>query len=77
MKHIAVIIFLSAICFLMLPAVAQTPTAKEADELATLLKEVQAQQAEIAQNQTKIDDKLATLGETLREARIFSSRGGR
>lgn len=58
-------------------AVAQMPNPKELDELNALIKEVQAQQTAIAENQAKIDEKLATLGETIREARIFSSRGGR
>ena len=68
---------LFAMSLLILPLFAQTPEAKKADELSALIKEVQAQQVTIAQNQAKIDEKLATLGETIREARIFSSRGGR
>lgn len=46
-------------------------------ELAALLKEVRAQQAAMAANQAKINEKLASLTETIRVARIFSSRGGR
>jgi hypothetical protein len=46
-------------------------------ELAALIKDVRAQQAAMAANQAKIDEKLATLTETIRVARIFSSRGGR
>ena len=42
-----------------------------------MIKEVQAQQAEIAENQAKIEEKLAALAETIRVARIYSSRGGR
>jgi hypothetical protein len=67
---------LFAISLLILPLFAQTPDPKRADDLSELIKEVQTQQATIAQNQAKIDEKLATLGETIREARIFSSRGG-
>jgi ABC-type transporter MlaC component len=77
MKPITAATFLTAVLFLLTPAVAQTPAQKDADELNALIKDVQAQQAEIAENQAKIDEKLATLGETIREARIFSSRGGR
>ena len=80
MKHIVLITFLAAAWCLMTPAIAQTPTTptqKEADELTALIKDVQAQQAEIAANEAKIEEKLAALGETIREARIFSSRGGR
>ena len=41
-----------------------------------LLTEVAAQQAVIADNQAKIDAKLATIAESVRVARIFVSRGG-
>lgn len=44
--------------------------------LTALLNDVTAQQATLADNQTKIDAKLATIGENLRLARIFVSRGG-
>jgi septal ring factor EnvC (AmiA/AmiB activator) len=77
MKPITAATFLAAVLLLLTPAVAQTPTQKDADELNALIKDVQAQQVEIAENQTKIEEKIATLGETIREARIFSSRGGR
>jgi hypothetical protein len=76
MKHLVAIILL-VVALLMAPVGAQTPIPKEVDELNALIKEVQAQQAEIAENQVKIDEKLATLAETIREARLFSSRGGR
>jgi Skp family chaperone for outer membrane proteins len=46
-------------------------------ELAGLIKEVRAQQAAMAANQAKINEKLATLAESIRVARIYSSRGGR
>jgi len=41
-----------------------------------LLAEVQAQQKTLADNQALIDQKIATLTETIRTARIFSKRGG-
>jgi septal ring factor EnvC (AmiA/AmiB activator) len=77
MKRITLITILAAAAFLLTPAIAQTPTQKETDDLNALIKEVQAQQAEIVENQAKIEEKLAALSETIREARIFSSRGGR
>jgi hypothetical protein len=40
------------------------------------LTEVAAQQAVIVENQAKIDTKLAGIGENIRVARIFVSRGG-
>jgi hypothetical protein len=76
MKH-TVAISLTIALFVLTPAIAQTPNQKEPDELNALINELQAQQIAIAENQAKIDEKLAMLGETLREARIFSSRGGR
>ena len=72
---------LSAFCVLIMitssaPAQAPQQTAAQA-EVASLMKEVRAQQAAMAANQAKINEKLASLTETIRVARIFSSRGGR
>jgi predicted aminopeptidase len=44
--------------------------------LNTLFAEVAAQQIVIAENHTKIDDKLAAVAEEIRLARIYSGRGG-
>lgn len=44
--------------------------------LYTLMAEVGAQQVQIAENQTKIDEKLAQVGEEVRQARLFVARGG-
>jgi hypothetical protein len=52
----------------------QAPVANDEQRLLALVKEVQAQQARIADNQTKIDAKLSEIAETLRLARIFTSR---
>jgi hypothetical protein len=49
---------------------------REAQQLLALVKEVQAQQAAIAENQTKIDAKMSAIAEALRLARIYSSRSG-
>jgi hypothetical protein len=77
MKRISIIVFLTLGALLLNPAIAQTPSAKEAEDMNVLISEVEAQQKEIAANQEKIDEKLATLADTIREARIFSSRTGR
>ena len=77
MKQISFIMILAVVALLLAPAIAQTPIQKDADDLNALIKDVQAQQAEMAENQAKIEEKLAALTETIREARIFSSRGGR
>jgi hypothetical protein len=67
-----------AIITLASTAPAQAPQQAPAQaELAALIKDVRAQQAAMAANQAKIDEKLATLTETIRVARIYSSRGGR
>ena len=76
MKRISLIAFLTLGLLLLKPVIAQTPGPKEADELNALIDEVKAQQKAIAENQAKIDEKLVTLGDTIREARIFSSRAG-
>ena len=72
---------LFAICALITltsPAPAQAPQQSHGQaELAALVKEVRAQQAAMVANQAKINEKLATLNETIRVARIYSSRGGR
>jgi hypothetical protein len=67
-----------AIITLTSSAPAQAPQQSPGQvELAALIKEIRAQQAAMAANQAKIDEKLATLTETIRVARIYSSRGGR
>jgi hypothetical protein len=47
------------------------------DEIKTvqLLNDVTTQQASIADNQAKIDAKLATIAENIRQARIYAGRG--
>jgi hypothetical protein len=52
----------------------QAPDANNEQNLLALVKEVQAQQAQIADNQAKIDAKLAEIAEAIRVARIFTSR---
>jgi hypothetical protein len=43
-------------------------------QLLALIKELQAQQAQIADNQAKIESKIADLAESVRLARIYSKR---
>jgi hypothetical protein len=52
----------------------QAPEASD-EKLLALVKEVQAQQTQIVENQGKIEAKLAEVAETIRVARIFTSRG--
>ena len=56
---------------------AQSPAPAEQSQVEALLKTVQAQQIQIADNQAKIDAKLITLAEAIRVAKIYASRGGR
>jgi septal ring factor EnvC (AmiA/AmiB activator) len=72
MKRIPLALLFAA-TLLISSSVAQTPDPKE-QQLAALIKEVQAQQAQIADNQAKIETQLADLAETIRVARIFSKR---
>jgi hypothetical protein len=55
---------------------AQTPASQDDQELAALIKEVQTQHAQIAENEGKIDAKMAEVTEAIRVARIFAGRGG-
>lgn len=48
---------------------------RDQQQLAALAKDVQAQQTAIAENQKKIDEKTAAIGEVLRLARIYAGRG--
>lgn len=57
------------------PLRAQTATQSD-QQLLAVIKEIQTQQAQIADNQTKIEQKLVTVAEAVRVARIYSSRGG-
>ena len=70
-----IVITLIAGAFSMISSHAQAPAQKDDQAILLLVKEVQAQQAEIAANQTKIEAKLAEVAEAVRIARIYSSRG--
>ena len=69
---------LIAVCLIGAGAFAAEPP-KESDrdqqQLAALTKEVQGQQTAIADNQKKIDEKLAAIAEAIRQAKIYASRG--
>jgi hypothetical protein len=55
---------------------AQTPASKDDQELLALIEDVKGQQAQIAENEGKIDAKMAEVIEAVRLARIFAGRGG-
>lgn len=74
MKHLV------ALTFLALAPLSSAQTAAPANpqeqQLLAAVKEVQAQQAAIAENQAKIEAKLVTVAEAVRIAKIYSSRSG-
>ena len=74
MKRILLALLLSATLMVMSFSGAQTPDANQEQRLLALIKEVQTQQAQMAENQKKIETKLAEIGETVRVARIFAGR---
>ena len=74
MNRISLSLLLAAGLFGLSSSVAQTPDANQEQKLLALIKEVQTQQAQMADNQNKIETKLAEINETVREARIFASR---
>ena len=55
-------------------SVAQTPDPNQETRLLTLVKDVQTQQAQLAANQAKIEEKLTALSEAIRTARIYTKR---
>jgi len=70
----------AALALAVLLAVPQSSSgqAGASDEqlVATLLSEVAAQQKTIAENQVKVDEKVALVAEEVRLARIYSGRSG-
>jgi hypothetical protein len=58
------------------PAEAPSVNPQQVQQVLAVAKEVQAQQVAIAENQAKIEAKLATIAEYVRVARIYATRGG-
>ena len=52
------------------------PANPQEQQILSALKEVQTQQAAMAENQAKIEQKIAAINETIRLARIYGSRTG-
>jgi hypothetical protein len=73
MKRVLVLALLSVTLLATSASRGQAPEASD-EKLLSLLKEVQAQQTQIVENQGKIEAKLAQIAETIRVARIFTSR---
>ena len=77
MKRIISSATLFAVALLIASASAQAPPGQEEQPVTVLVREIQAQQARIADNQAKIDTKLVELAEAIRVARIFAGRSGK
>lgn len=74
MKRILLALLLSGTLTVMSFSAAQTPDANQEQKLLALIKDVQTQQAQLAENQAKIEEKLTAVTETIRTARIYSKR---
>ena len=74
MKRILLALLLSATLMVMSFSGAQTPDANQEQRLLALIKEVQTQQAQLIENQAKIEEKFAAVTETIHAARIYSKR---
>jgi hypothetical protein len=74
MNRIALTVLLASVLLAMSSSVAQTPEANLEAKLLALIKEVQTQQVQIAENQKQIETKLADTGEIVRIARIYAGR---
>lgn len=74
MKRILLALLAPGTLLVMSFSAAQTPDANQEQKLLALIKEVQTQQAQLAENQGKIDEKLAAVTETIRAARIYTKR---
>jgi hypothetical protein len=77
MKRFSALTAFFSLALLAVAPAAEAPAAQQqALQVLAVAREVQGQQAAIAENQAKIDAKLATVAEAVRVARIYSARGG-
>jgi hypothetical protein len=78
MKRLPALAALLFIALLSPAPAAEAPgaTQQEIQQVLAVAKEVQGQQVAMAENQVKIEAKLATIAEYLRTARIYTARGG-
>ena len=76
MKRLPVLAALCSLSFLVAASAAEAPTAiqEEVEQVLAVAKAVQAQQTAIAENQAKIDAKLAAVAENVRVARLYATR---
>ena len=74
MKRILIALILPIALLAISFSKAQTPDANQDQKLAALVKEIQIQQAQMAENQAKIDEKITELEDIILDARIYSKR---
>ena len=74
MKRILIALLLPAVLVTISFSSAQTPDANQEQKLLALIKEVQVQQAQLVENQAKIEEKINEIEETIHDARIYSKR---
>lgn len=77
MKRLPALIAVFTLALLLTAPAAEAPdTTQQIQQVLAVAKEVRGQQITIAENQAKMEAKMATIAESLRVARIFSSRSG-
>ena len=74
MARTFIVLIVSAVLLMVSFSDAQTPGAGQEQALLALIKEIQTQQAQMAENQKEIETKLADVSETVRVARIYAGR---
>jgi hypothetical protein len=79
MKILSLLAAISVAGAAMSVSAAEPPKESDRDQqqVIAIVKDIQAQQVTMADNQKKIDEKLVTVAEALRLAKIYASRGGR
>lgn len=75
--HTTTAAFVAALALAALWVLPATGTGQGPETAAKLAEEIAAQQAQMADNQSKIESKLAAVAEEVRVAKIYVSRGGR
>ena len=75
MKQIIRGLSLSAMLAATQLSIAQAPNSPGQTKILALIKEVQIQQAQIVDNEAKIETKVADVAEKVRVARIYAARG--
>ena len=74
MRRIVLAFLLPAALLVISFSQAQTPDANEQAKLLALIKDLQTQQAQMAENEKKIEEKLNDISDIIRDARIYTKR---